>query len=67
MVTVYTHTYSKILGNGLSDVQKFTVCIYPLYTRYFYNGQEITRLEYCKKTDYYDVHSYKYELEKKEV
>lgn len=66
-MSVYTHIYTKKLDNGLTDTQKLTVCIYPLYTRYYYNGREITRQEYCNRTTYYDNHSYHYDYEKKEV
>lgn len=66
-MTIYTHTYTKKLDNGLTDVQNYTVCIYPMYTRYFHNGQEITRQDYCRSTAYYDFHGYAYEYEKKEV
>lgn len=66
-MTVYTHVYTKVLDNGLTDIQKFTVCFYPQYTRYYYNGYEITRQEFCLRTNYFNNHGYDYEYEKKEV
>lgn len=67
MTTVYTHTYRKELKTGYIDVQKFIVCIYPMYTRYYFNGYEITRQEYCSRTNYYSMHGYDYSYVKKEV
>lgn len=66
-MTVYTHTYKKTLDNGIADTQKYTVCIYPMYTRYYHNGREITRQDYCRSTTYFNYHGYEYSYEKKEV
>jgi len=66
-MTVYNHIYKKVLDNGLTDTQIFAVTIYPYYTRYYCNGMEITRQDYCRSTTYLALHGYDYTYEKKEV